>query len=345
MIDEIKKKLIENPIHIQNILEHYEFYNIDVKSQEIRCGVGEKTNKTSVRIKLHNNDNLYVSDYGRSMNLDFINFLIKSKNVDFKNVINVIKKEIGIEHFYYEKKNSIFGGFYDKIKFKKNSNIVLNKYDDSILNNYKSAYNLRFLKDNIDFSTQKFFNVKFDIESQRIVFPIYDWEGNIIGIKGRANWDIQDDEPKYLYLIPCPISNTLYGYWQNYTHLVNNKVIVVESEKSVMQAFSYGYQNVVALGGNSLSPQQSKLLMSLNPKEIIFAMDIGLDINVLNNNIRRLKPFLKLKDTKIKYWDYENSKYVLKESKNSLTDLGREIFEKILMEEIQEVDNGKLAIN
>ena len=76
--------------------------------------------------------------------------------------------------------------------------------------------------------------------------------------------------------------------------------------------------------------------MSLNPKEIIFAMDEGLDINIIQNNIKNLKPYMKLKDTKIKYWDYESSKYILKDSKSSITDLGHYVFEKIINEEIVE---------
>ena len=340
MIDEIKQKLIENPIHIQNILEHYGFYHISISSQEIRCGIGEDTNRTSIRIKLQNNDYLYVSDFGRGVNRDFINFIMESKNVTFKDVINTIKKEIGIESFYFEKRKSIFGGFYDKVKYRKGHNINLTTYDESILDKYVSAFNLRFLRDNIDLETQKFFNVMYDIESQRIVFPIYDWEGNIIGVKGRANWNIDEDDSKYLYLVSCYAAFTLYGYCQNYSYLQNNIIIVVESEKSVMTAYSYGYRNVIALCGNTITSHQAKLIMSLNPKEIIIALDAGLDTKILHNNIKTLKPYIKMRDTKIKYWDYENSKYVSKESKNSLIDLGKDIFEKILKEEILEDTNG-----
>jgi len=42
MLSEIKKKLINNPQHIENILEKYGFSNIDIRSKEVRCGIEDR---------------------------------------------------------------------------------------------------------------------------------------------------------------------------------------------------------------------------------------------------------------------------------------------------------------
>jgi len=104
----LKTTLLENPQHIENILEEYGFCNVDVRSTEIRCGIEEDTNKNSIRIKLVNNDNLYVTDFGRDVNCDFFKFIIQSKRVNFRDVINTVKKELGIEHLSVFTKKIIY---------------------------------------------------------------------------------------------------------------------------------------------------------------------------------------------------------------------------------------------
>lgn len=49
------------------------------------------------------------------------------------------------------------------------------------------------------------------------------------------------------------MSQTLFGYSENYSSLYENDVWIVESEKLVLKMDSWGYNNVVALGSNLLS--------------------------------------------------------------------------------------------
>jgi hypothetical protein len=129
MLSELKQQLIQNPIHIVNILEMYDFYHIDLKSKEIRCGISEDSNKTSISIRLINNDNLFVKDYGRDISYDLFNFIIKTRNVEFQHVMSTVKKELGISNFTYTKPKSIFGGFYDKVKsYKTYEKIQCNRF-------------------------------------------------------------------------------------------------------------------------------------------------------------------------------------------------------------------------
>lgn len=333
MLDEIKKKLLENPIYIRNILEHFEFSHIDMRSNEIRCGLDETHNRTSIRIRLTDNNKLFVKDYGRSKSYDLFTYIIKIRNVTFKDVIGYVKAELGINEYYeFQSIPEIFGGFYKQIKLRKQHKEPLKIYDESILSNYEDAFNLRFFKDHIDFETQHDFNIMYDVESQRIIIPIYDSCGNLVGIKGRANWDVSEDEQKYLYLIPCRISETLYGYYKNYSYLTDNTIYVVESEKSVLQAYSYGFRNFVALGGNSISTTQCKLLMELSPSNIIFMLDNELDMDITKNNIKKVSLYTKMFDIGIGYWDYNLDKNI--PSKASPTDLGSEKLKEIIKDQI-----------
>ena len=122
---------------------------------------------------------------------------------------------------------------------------------------YDNKCNKRFQRDGISFETQRVFGLGFDVASQRITIPLYDELGRLIGVKGRINdSNVSDEVPKYLYLHECAASKYLYGYYQNYQYLFANTVVVGESEKMVMQAYSFGERNVVGIGSNSLSQKQ-----------------------------------------------------------------------------------------
>lgn len=333
MFTEIKRSLLEAPDSIINILTEYDFYKPQIRYNEIRCGLYEGSNPSAICIRLKNNDNLYVNDFSRNINADIISYIIKVKNVTFKEVLHSIKAELGIENFYdLGNKHSAFGGFYDTIR-KQNSALYVKTYPDSILNEFKNVYNLRFIKDNISFEAQDYFNIGYDEASQRITIPIYNPYGEIISIKGRANWNVTDDEPKYLYLIPCAASSTLYGYAQNYVHLQGGTIFIFESEKSVLQCYSYGIKSAVALGSNSLSDTQCKLLMSLQPKRIVFMLDKGLDLQNTFNNIEKLRRYTRMSDVTIWYWDWCKSELP---DKSSPSDYGKEELMKIVEEQLYE---------
>lgn len=336
MLKELKNELLNNPQYIINILETYDFYKPHIKNNEIRCGLAEGHNPTAIRIKLDNNENLFVKDFVRNFNYDIIIYIIKTRNVEFIDVLKVIKTELGIADFYnFNTQKSVFGGFYDKIH-KTNSDLYVKSYDESILNDYQNIYNSRFAKDNISFLTQECFQIGYSLETQRITIPIRNAYGEIIGIKGRANWEVDAEEPKYLYLVSCSMSSTLYGYCQNYKYLSNGDIIIFEAEKSVLQCHSYGIYNCVSLGSNSLSITQCKLLMELNPKKIIFMLDKSLDYENTKINITKLSAFTRMFDTQIYWWDWTKNKTL--PDKSSPSDFGKEVFKEILKNEIVEVN-------
>ena len=333
MFTEIKRSLLEAPDSIINILEEYGFYKPQLRYNEIRCGLYEGSNPTAICIRLKNNDKLYVKDFSRNFSADIINYIIKVKNVTFKEVLSSIKAELGVDNFYdIGSKRCAFGGFYDSIH-RQSSELYAKTYPDSILNEYKNVYNLRFAKDNISLEAQDHFGIGYDIISQRITIPIYSPYGELRGVKGRANWDISEDECKYLYLVPCPMSSTLYGYSQNYQYLQDGTIYVFEAEKSPMQCYTFDVRNTVALGSNSLSDIQCKLLMSLQPKKIVFMLDKGLDLQNTFNNIDKLRKYTRMSDVQILYWDWHESDLP---DKASPSDYGKQEFEKIVREQLHE---------
>ena len=342
MFEQIKERLLEQPESIEHILNTFGFDKIRIDHKEIRCAFEPGSNPTAVVIRLQDNPNLFVKDYGRNLSYDFINYLIKSKNIQFKDVMNAIKQELHLDSIYnYRRKVGLFGGLYDKIS-RSSGDFEVKTYPEEILQQYGNTPNLLWLRDGISLETQRKWGVGYCVETQRITLPIRTSTGEIMAVKGRCNYTPDEFEAKYLYLVQGPMSQTLFGYSENYSSLYENDVIVVESEKSVLKMSSWGYNNVVALGSNSLSATQAKLLMSLNPKSVIFMLDKGLPLENTKRNADLLQTFCTMRQLRIRYWSWDDN--ITLDDKCAPCDDSKEEFEYILENEIRnisELDNDE----
>ncbi|WP_352419869.1 DNA primase [Proteiniborus sp.] len=93
----------------------------------------------------------------------------------------------------------------------------------------------------------------------RIMFPIIDTRGRIIGFGGRTIGDMQ---PKYLNSPDTSVfskGNNLYGL-NTAKKNSRNKIILVEGYMDVISLYQYGINYCVASLGTALTPNQSKLL-------------------------------------------------------------------------------------
>lgn len=338
MFEEIKEKLLEQPESIINILEAFDCHKARINGREIRCAREDNSNPTAVVIRLTNNENLLVKDYELNIVLDLINYLIKIKGASFKDVMNAIKQELHLDSIYnYKKKVGLFGGIYNNIS-RNNGEISVTTYPEEILKEYGNTPCTLWLQDGISLSTQKKWGVGYCVISQRVTLPIRSSTAELIGVKGRCNYEPDEYEAKYLYLTDtCPMSQTLFGYSENYSSLYENEILVVESEKSVLKLDSWGYNNVVALGSNSLSTTQAKLLMSLNPKCVTFLLDKSLPLENTKRNTELLKSFCTMRQLQIRYWNWEDN--LTLDDKSAPCDDSKEEFEYILSNEIESIEN------
>ena len=337
MLKEIKKELLDNPEKLKELLEYFNFYNVHIHQSYISFGRAQDTSKKSIVIRLEKNDYLYVTDYARNISKDLFSYISEQRLVDFKDIIGVVRNILGVDDFgLFNESHGIFGGFYEKIR--KRSEYSVRTYDESVLDKYIPLANKRFVDDNISIAAQQFFGVRYDVESQGIVIPIHNQIGELIGAKVRCNYEVQDGEMKYYYLIPCQASQTLYGYSQNYNYLTNNIIYIYEAEKSIMQCFSYGIRNCVALGSGSISRKQVRMLLELNPKKIIFMHDVGYDLENILRNINMVKNYSRFSEVELGYWDFFDRLY---DNKVSASDLGKKELLRIIDNEIQMIGDDE----
>lgn len=111
--------------------------------------------------------------------------------------------------------------------------------------------------------------------SNRIIFPLHDEDGHLIGFAGRRQRD-DTDQPKYIN----PPSSTrfqknewLYGLYQA-KEAIRQKgfVYVVEGYKDLLAMHASGAINSVAIGGTSLCDGQLRLLQA-HTREVCLMLD------------------------------------------------------------------------
>lgn len=113
-----------------------------------------------------------------------------------------------------------------------------------------------------------------DIYSDRIMFPLHDIYGHIVGFSGRIYKNI--DQNKYLNTKETPIfkkGSCLYHYHIAMdTCRVSKSVIIMEGFMDVIRASTIGVKNTVALMGTALTTEQIALIKRLS-KNIILCLD------------------------------------------------------------------------
>ena len=105
----------------------------------------------------------------------------------------------------------------------------------------------------------------YDLLRDRVIFPIRDNQGRVIGFGGRA----LDDEikPKYINSSDSPVfhkQQVLYGYYESRQQRANSW-LVVEGYMDVIALYQTGIYGAVASMGTAINEAQISRLLTLNP--------------------------------------------------------------------------------
>ena len=114
----------------------------------------------------------------------------------------------------------------------------------------------------------------YDLFYERIMFPLYDLDGNPVAYSGRI-YNRQDNS-KYFNTIETEIfkkGELLYNYHRAKDEARRkNKVLIMEGFMDVIRAYTIGVKNVVATMGTAVTEVQANLIKRM-AKEIILCFD------------------------------------------------------------------------
>lgn len=114
----------------------------------------------------------------------------------------------------------------------------------------------------------------YDRFRDRIIFPIADYHGNLVGFTGRAMKD--EESAKYINTPQTLIYNkseVIFGLFKAKEEIkAKDKVVIVEGNMDVISSHEAGVKNAVAVSGTALTEEQLRILKRLT-SNIIFAFD------------------------------------------------------------------------
>ena len=282
---ELKEKIIDDD-KLVLILEELGMHSIIDRDTYISCGMPDGDNKASTIVY---KNSLHVDAYTRNItdsygNTDLISLVSFIQDCYFTKAKKWLCDVCGYNFYNNEQSESRVLDWLNQMwKVQKegtrNEDDILKPIDEKILHYYGRYGNPLFLNDGISYKTQWEFELGYDLNYHMITIPIRDELGSLVGIKGRLlKEEISEWESKYLYLQSCSKTKVLYGLNKTLPYIKAKKeVIVVESEKAVMQLWSRGIKNAVAIGGHKLSDTQVKKITHLGVP-VVIAYDQGVEV-------------------------------------------------------------------
>lgn len=351
----LKERIIEDD-NVDLILTELGCHKISKKNEQVRCALPDGNNPTSVQIY---KDTLAVTIYTRDdfpKKADIITLVEYINEIYFVNAMNWICEVCGYDYYesYKLEQNSVDPCISILKEIEPNAHthideIELKKYPESILQEYRQVPNIWFYHDGIDYWVQELFELGLSYRDDRITMPIRDEIGNLVGVKGRTILDLTGaisscdnwkDIPKYNYVYKCPKNQILFGLYFALKHILEKKeVIVFESEKAVMQAWSMGYLNCISIGGHDFSATQVLKLERLGVDVVIsFDKDIEpeelkkqSDKFITTNDVSMILDKGDLLGRQVYVKKRTKKGKVIKKptNKTSPTDKGKEIFDRL----------------
>ena len=216
-------------------------------------------------------------------------------------------------------------------------------YPNGILDCFTKFYPPEWLADGISQEAMDKFDIRYSIPQNKIIIPHYNVDGELVGIRGRAlnEWEVEN-LGKYMPVqiegkwYSHPLSLNLYGLnWTKENIKREGICFLFEAEKSCMQMESFQRPNCsAAVCGSQFNKHALKILIqNAHPQEVIICFDkeeIPPDEEYFN----------KLYNIGRKYQNYADFSFIydregLLDLKNSPTDKGEEIFEKLLRKRVK----------
>lgn len=206
-------------------------------------------------------------------------------------------------------------------------------FTSEYLNKFSDELPQEWLDEDMTEEALRHYNIRIDPKQNRIVYPVFDGDGNFIGVKGRTRLKEYKTLKLAKYINYQKIGTIDYfaGWVEAAAEIKNRKsVIIFEGIKSCIKAYSWGFPNTAASETSAISDGQLKFLIKAGIPEVIFGWDNEerfQDI-VTDTNICILKKFTKVSVI------YDRHR-LLPELKMAPVDNGKEVFEQLLRERIR----------
>lgn len=278
LLDKIEENAEENILSVLSALGHEDIRD---RGKYIQCSNLDGDNRSAISIL---KEGLLYQNFTRGRKGNIVTLVMDEKSLNFPEALEWLAKITGYKEMPIKYP---FQGFYHSLYQAKKHEYTLQTYPEEALPPPNALPKMWF-DDGVDYLTLERFGIRLDFESNRIIIPERDFNGKLIGAKGRFNGECPMDERWSMY-IPFPKSLILYGWNENNENIVKKqRVYIVEAEKSVCQAASWNLNIMLAIGGHDISETQAKHIRSLGV-DVVIAFDQGIDKECLIEQCEKVK--------------------------------------------------------
>ncbi len=170
-------------------------------------------------------------------------------------------------------------------------------FNKDYLDKYSNELPQEWLSEDMTEEALRHYNIMIDNNVNRIVYPVFDADGNLIGVKGRTRLSTYKELgiAKYMNYNKIGALDYFQGWQQAEEEIKNTKsVIIFEGIKSCIKAYGWGIKNTVAAETSKISDGQLQLLIKNGLSEIIIAFDSDQSYKsiVTDSKIQMLKRFV-----------------------------------------------------
>lgn len=246
--------------------------------------------------------------------MSLFSLIMKIKNCNFTEAIFFIASEMGISNrkgFNHSQSNVNLDmaqiNTYLNMRRKQNDKTIQQppKLDTSILSYFEDdVFYEGWIDEGISIPTMQKFGIRWYELEKHIIIPHENIENGLIGIRRRSLQE-KDKNNKYM---PEIIEGKMYSHSLNLNlyglnkHIQGikktKKIVIVESEKSVLLAYEYYQENafVVATCGFNISNWQRDIILSLGVDEVIIGFDKDFNESDFENcdiNSKKYKEYMR----------------------------------------------------
>lgn len=229
---------------------------------------------------------------------NLINWLMEYEDLSFQDAVQKVINLTGedINKYYIPESLKFYKTLNNLQKEKENISV-----DRQILD-IEQDYNQKFkdeipdewIEEGISREELKKYKIRIDPISNRIVYPVYSNDDELISVKGRTRFKNYKDLKimKYMLFHKIGVLDYFQGMQQAREFIKqSDEVIIFEGIKSVMKADQWGFHNVVSAETSSLSDQQIALLIKMQIKNVVIAFDKDVNIQKVRGCVGLLNRF------------------------------------------------------
>lgn len=254
---------------------------------------------------------------------NIINWLMTFEHLSFNDAVDKTAMLAGIEidhlktceslsYFKQIKRSQV-----QPIKFATDRQVLPWSYYEQFANEIPQEW----VDEGIQADVLREYEIRVDKKSNRIVYPVYDKDGNFIGVKGRTRFKNYKDLQIKKYLNYQKIQTTDYfmGMKQNRGNILATKsAIIFEGLKSVMHVAGWGYNNCLSSETSDINDAQAAILISMGIRELTIAFDRDVNFGHIRDVTKLLRKYMNV------YAVYD--KWGLLKDKDSPCDQGEDVW-------------------